>query len=182
MILYPVRELTLSQCQVRLHVKVLRRDINIFLEWRNGDMSGEQMKSVAHIFEQMLAKVLSTETTAISQLNLFSENDWQRIRSWNSHTPTLYDTCIHDAIREQAINGPDREAVCAWDGRLTFGELDELASRVACHLRMQGVGPEVRVALCFDKSVSLPIFAFDCRGEVLCADVARNGISWPCLA
>ncbi|KAJ5698546.1 hypothetical protein N7462_000551 [Penicillium macrosclerotiorum] len=140
------------KCQVRLHVKVLRRDINIFLEWRNGDMSGEHMKSVAHIFEQMLPKVLASETTAISQLNLFSENDWERIRKWNDHTPKLYDRCIHDAIRDQALSGPDREAVCAWDGSLTFAELDHLASKLACHLRMQGVGPEVRVALCFDKS------------------------------
>ncbi|KAJ5289626.1 kinase-like protein [Penicillium atrosanguineum] len=142
-----------DQCQVRLHVKVLRRDINIFLEWRNGDMSGEQMKSVSHIFEQILAKVLSSpENTAISQLNLFSENDWQRVCKWNAHTPQLYDQCIHDVIRDNAINGPDREAVCAWDGNLTYRELDEAAAKLACHLRMQGVGPEVRVGLCFDKS------------------------------
>ncbi|KAJ5379175.1 hypothetical protein N7509_012294 [Penicillium cosmopolitanum] len=141
-----------DQCQVRLHVKVLRRDINIFLEWRNGDMSGDQMKSVAHIFEQLLAKVLSSENPAISQLNLFSENDWQRIRKWTSDIPQTYDGCIHDAIREQALSGPDREAVCAWDGSFTYAELDALASKLACHLRMQGVGPEVRVALLFDKS------------------------------
>lgn len=112
------------------------------------------MKSVAHIFEQMLAKVLSSENTAISQLNLFSENDWERIRNWNSQIPQVYDRCIHDAIRDQALADPEREAVCAWDGSFTFGELDALASKLACHLRMQGVGPEVRVALCFDKSVS----------------------------
>ncbi|KAJ5630837.1 uncharacterized protein N7484_010937 [Penicillium longicatenatum] len=141
-----------DQCQVRLHVKVLRRDINIFLEWRNGDMSGEQMKSVAHIFQQVLTKVLSTENAAISKLNLFSENDWQRIQKWNSHSPKLYDRCIHEAIHDQAVSDPKREAVCAWDGTFTFGELDNLASKLACHLRMQGVGPEVRVALLFDKS------------------------------
>jgi non-ribosomal peptide synthetase component F len=133
---------------------VLRRDINIFLEWRNGDMSGDQMKSVAHIFEQMLAKVLSPDNTAISQLNLFSENDWQRIRKWTAQVPQVHDRCIHDAIQEQALSGPDREAVCAWDGSFTYGELDQLASKLACHLRMQGVGPEGRVALLFDKSVS----------------------------
>lgn len=132
----------------------MRRDVNIFLEWRNGDMSGEQMKSVALIFQQVLGKVLSTEKTAISKLNLFSENDWQRIQKWNSHTPKLYDRCIHEAIQDQAISDPNREAVCAWDGTLTFGELDHLASKLACHLRMQGVGPEIRVALLFDKSVS----------------------------
>ncbi|KAJ5714059.1 AMP-dependent synthetase/ligase [Penicillium malachiteum] len=141
-----------DQCQVRLHVKVLRRDINIFLEWRNGDMSGEQMKSVSNIFENILTKVLSAENPAITQLNLFSENDWQRIQKWNSHTPKLYDRCIHEAIHDQAVSGPDREAICAWDGSLTYGELDKLASKLACHLRMQGVGPEVRVGLLFDKS------------------------------
>ncbi|KAJ5794166.1 AMP-dependent synthetase/ligase [Penicillium paradoxum] len=141
-----------DECQVRLHVKVLRGDISIFLEWRKGDMSGDQMKSVASIFEQLLAKVLSAENTAISQLNLFSENDWQRIAKWNSNIPQLHDRCIHEAIHDQMLSGPDREAVCAWDGSLTFAELDQQASKLACHLRMQGVGPEIRVALCFDKS------------------------------
>lgn len=149
----------------------------MFLEWRKGDMSADQMKSVANIFEQLLAKVLAAESTAISQLNLFSENDWQRIRKWNSTIPVLHDRCIHDAIHDQALSGPDREAVCAWDGSLTFAELDYQASKLACHLRMQGVGPEVRVALCFDKSVSFLEF---CSREV--ADRRRNGISSQCLA
>lgn len=117
------------------------------------------MKSVAHIFEQMLSKVLSPENTAISQFNLFSENDWQRVCKWNNHVPQLYDRCIHDAIHDNALNGPDREAVCAWDGNLTYRELDESAAKLACHLRMQGVGPEVRVALCFDKSVSFSVIS-----------------------
>ncbi|KAJ5118135.1 uncharacterized protein N7515_010358 [Penicillium bovifimosum] len=141
-----------DDCQVRLHVKVLRGDISIFLEWRKGDMSGDQMKTVASIFEQLLAKVLAAENTAISQLNLFSENDWQRIRKWNSTTLQLHDRCIHEAIHDQMLSGPDREAVCAWDGSFTYAELDHQASKLACHLRMQGVGPEIRVALCFEKS------------------------------
>lgn len=113
------------------------------------------MKSVASILDQMLGLVLSTENIAISQLNLFSDNDWARIQKWNSHYPKLYDKCIHEAIYDQVLSGTDREAVCAWDGSLSYGELERLACKLACHLRMQGVGPEVRVALCFDKSVSL---------------------------
>jgi len=145
-------------------------------------MSGEQMKSVAHIFTQMLANVLSPGNTAISQLNLFSENDWNRVCKWNSHTPQLYDRCIHDAIRDNALSGPDREAVCAWDGSLTYGELDEAAAKLACHLRMQGVGPEVRVALCFDKSVSSSISVCLCLRVCRMTDKRRNGTSWRCLA
>lgn len=147
-------------------------------------MSGEQMKSVAHIFELVLVRVLSSENTAISQLNLFSENDWERVRKWNSHTPRLYDRCIHDAIHDQALSGPDREAVCAWDGSLTYGELNAVASKLACHLRMQGVGPEVRAALCFDKSVRSSIFNFVviCGRKKVETDVGRNGTLSRCLA
>lgn len=171
-------------------------------------MSGEQMKSVAHIFEQMLPQALSPGNTAISQLNLFSENDLQRIRQWNSHTPEMYNRTIHDAIHDQALSGPHREAVSAWDGSLTYAELDALASKLACYLRTQGVGPEVRVALCFDKSVSSALVllllsslfqkyhAIPCRSiswtvweESVCDIVmkraltaARNGTSLPCWA
>ena len=154
-------------------------------------MSGEQMKSVAHIFDQMLAQVLSPGNTAITQLNLFSENDLQRIRQWNSHTPELYDRTIHDAIHDQALSGPDREAVSAWDGSLTYAEPDALASKLACHLHTQGVGPEVRVALCFDKSVSSalillwlsPLFqkyyAIPCRGIswTVCGSVMNRSLT-----
>jgi non-ribosomal peptide synthetase component F len=42
--------------------------------------------------------------------------------------------------------------VCAWDGDLTYGELDALSSALAEHLAERGVGPEVFVPLCFEKS------------------------------
>lgn len=43
-------------------------------------------------------------------------------------------------------------AICAWDATFTYSELDAAASRVAAQLMNLGVGPDVYVPLCFEKS------------------------------
>ncbi|KAF7594115.1 hypothetical protein BBP40_010114 [Aspergillus hancockii] len=141
-----------DECRVRLHVKVLHEDIGIFMEWWNNDMSLDHMKSVSSYFQHTLTRVLRADDIAVSKLNSISESDWTRITKFNAVTLESHDRCIHEVIHEQALLRPNSEAVCAWDGRLKYSELELLASQFAYHLQAQGVGPEVRVALCFDKS------------------------------
>jgi amino acid adenylation domain-containing protein len=48
--------------------------------------------------------------------------------------------------------------VCAWDGELTYGQLDHLSTQVAQKLQTEhGVQPEVIVPLFFDKSMWMPV-------------------------
>lgn len=112
------------------------------------------MESVARYFEYLLHQTLESEETAVKDAACFLEHDLSRICKINSALPESSDRCIHDVIQEKARLHPRLEAVCAWDGDLTYEELDDLASRLAYHLRTHGVGPEARVALCFEKSVS----------------------------
>ncbi|KAL4893946.1 hypothetical protein BDV59DRAFT_19132 [Aspergillus ambiguus] len=141
-----------EECRVRLHVKIMEQDVGMFVEWWNNDLSTEQAKSIADFFEKTLHRLLSNEDIVVSDLNVLSELDWCRIRKFNSVPPESPDRCIHDVIYEQTLLRPGREAVCAWDGSLTYQELDSLASQVAAYLQMHGVRPESKVALCFDKS------------------------------
>ncbi|PYH90319.1 nonribosomal peptide synthase Pes1 [Aspergillus ellipticus CBS 707.79] len=141
-----------EECRVRLHVKVLQEDVGIFFEWWNHDISMEHMKSIADYFEQILAAVLSKDDSATKDLDHFSDRDWSRVCNFNSRLPVEHDRCIHEVIQDQALLRPESEAVCAWDGSLTYKELDRLSSQVAYYLYAQGVRPETCVALCFDKS------------------------------
>src|SRR5207302_3675762 len=59
---------------------------------------------------------------------------------------------VHRRIEAQAASTPDAVAVVCGDERLTYGELDRRANRLARHLRGLGVGPDVPVGLCVDKS------------------------------
>ncbi|KAL4809630.1 hypothetical protein BDV18DRAFT_157379 [Aspergillus unguis] len=149
----PVLPTTLpEEYRARLHVKVLPEEVCIFLEWWNTDVSATQRESVTRYFEHLLEQVLTCEDTTAVDAGCFLEHDWSRVLEFNSVLPEASDRCIHDVIHEIASLHPKREAICAWDGNLTYEELDVLASGLAHHLQAYGVGPEVRVALCFEKS------------------------------
>ncbi|PKY07567.1 nonribosomal peptide synthase Pes1 [Aspergillus campestris IBT 28561] len=142
-----------EDCRVRVQVKVLSHDIGIVLEWWNDDMSTEQMRSIAKYFEQLLDTLISAQDATMNgALGHISEQDWARLCALNASPPRRLDQCVHEVIEAQAALRPHEQAVCAWDGDLTYRELDDLASRVASLLQARGVGPEVRVGLCFDKS------------------------------
>lgn len=81
-----------------------------------------------------------------------SEADMLRLKGWNSMVPKRIDRCAHELIVEQCRSQPDTLAVCAWDGNFTYAELDALSSVLSVHLTKRGVGPEVLVPLCFEKS------------------------------
>jgi amino acid adenylation domain-containing protein len=60
-------------------------------------------------------------------------------------------------FEERARAAPERVALSTPDGDVTYAELDARAERVAQRLRELGVGPNVLVGLCADRSVEMII-------------------------
>ncbi|MCY1045105.1 non-ribosomal peptide synthase/polyketide synthase, partial [Corallococcus sp. bb12-1] len=67
------------------------------------------------------------------------------------------DTCLHTLVERQAALRPDSVAVESGEHRLTYAQLDALANRLAHRLRSLGVGPDVAVALCLERSPELVV-------------------------
>jgi non-ribosomal peptide synthetase component E (peptide arylation enzyme) len=64
------------------------------------------------------------------------------------------DRFLEDLISRHAKTRPQHPAVRAWDGALTYEELVNATSRVACRLRAEcGVKPGMLVPACFEKSI-----------------------------
>lgn len=118
-------------------------------------MSTEQAKNVASTFDKVLEIILLRPHTIVGKLDFFSDRNKQQVLKWNSTTLEKVERCVHEVIQDQALRRSDSEAVCSWDGSFTYKELDKITSRLAGHLLQLGVGPEIRVPLCFDKSVSI---------------------------
>jgi amino acid adenylation domain-containing protein/non-ribosomal peptide synthase protein (TIGR01720 family) len=71
---------------------------------------------------------------------------------------TTFPTALHQRLRELARSAPNAPALAAFSPhtvRMSRGELDARASHVAAMLRARGVGAEVRVGVCIDRSCDL---------------------------
>ncbi|KAF2106754.1 hypothetical protein BDV96DRAFT_654318 [Lophiotrema nucula] len=113
----------------------------------------EQMTRVLYQFEHFVQELSGTIERPIEQLSLLNKYDTKDVMTWNKELPAGVDARIPDLIANNVASRPDAEAVCAWDGKLTYRELDVVTSKIASHLVTLGVGPEVKVGLCFDKSL-----------------------------
>src|SRR6185503_10498641 len=97
--------------------------------------------------------------TALSALDVLPAAERRLlVEDWNA-TAADYpqDQCIHELFEAQAARRPDAIALVHDDSVLSYGELDARANRLAHHLRTLGVGPEVVVGLCVERSLDLVV-------------------------
>lgn len=65
--------------------------------------------------------------------------------------------CIQQIFEAQAARTPDNVAVTCGEQRLSYRELNERSNRFAHYLRKQGVGPDVLVGICVDRTLDLVV-------------------------
>ena len=79
----------------------------------------------------------------------------QVLLGWNDTEEEVLPLPLHRLFEAQAARQPDRTAIVAPGERISYGELDRWANRLARRLVREGVGPEVRVGLRLDRSPEL---------------------------
>ncbi|MCI0546230.1 MAG: amino acid adenylation domain-containing protein [Candidatus Rokubacteria bacterium] len=82
----------------------------------------------------------------------------QIVVGWNrTAAPYARDRCLHQLLEEQAERTPDAVAVSDEDATLTYRELHRRADGLAHALRGLGVGPDVLVGICVERSIEMVV-------------------------
>lgn len=104
---------------------------------------------------EFLTQQLQTQSSEqrLADINIITQQDLSQLWKWNGTVPILVERCFHTMIEEIVERQPDAPAICAWDGNLTYSELDELATKLACKLIKSGIKQDTLVPLCFEKSM-----------------------------
>src|ERR1700677_4682044 len=95
----------------------------------------------------------------IGELEMLSEGERRQVLvEWNQ-TERGYEkeSCVQQLFEEQAARTPEAVAVVSEEQALTYGELNERANQLAHYLREAGVGAEVRVGLCVERSAEMVV-------------------------
>jgi amino acid adenylation domain-containing protein/non-ribosomal peptide synthase protein (TIGR01720 family) len=129
------------------------------IEYATDLFDAQTIERMATAFQLLLEGVVADIEQPIDRLPLLTPQAREQLLvEWND-TRADYprDCCVHELFEQQARSTPD--AVAAADGatRLSYRELNARANQLARYLRRRGVGPEVCVSVCLDRSVDLVV-------------------------
>ncbi len=79
------------------------------------------------------------------------------LREWNETLADFPDACTHELFEQQVARTPEAIAVIGGGKSLTYRELNERSNQVAHFLRNRGVGPDVLVGVCLERTPDLVV-------------------------
>ena len=114
------------------------------------------MERMAGHLDTLLAAAIADPDRRVSALPLLTEAEVTRL-SASPAERSSGDRCLHRGFEAQVARTPERVAVVCEGEALTYRELNRRANEVARRLRALGVGPEVLVGLCVERSLEMVV-------------------------
>ncbi len=119
----------------------------------------EDVNRVAQEFRTLLESVCANPESPIVDLDILSRDERRQLVVEFNDRRTDYaeSKCIHELFAERARQQPENVAIVFQNRILTYSQLDARANQLANHLQGLGVGPEIPVAICMNRSLEMVV-------------------------
>ncbi|MGZ4111686.1 MAG: amino acid adenylation domain-containing protein, partial [Tumebacillaceae bacterium] len=133
-------------------------DLVLLWEYNTDLWDEETIQNIMKHFQQLLGSIVQNPDEHVSRLSLLNEQEReQQLVLWNETEAPYPNVCLHNLFEEQAQKTPDAVAAIFGEQEMTYAELDRRANQLAHHLIKLGVGPDVPVGLCMDRSLEMVV-------------------------
>jgi amino acid adenylation domain-containing protein len=142
-----------------IDLDVATSELRLVLQYNPAAFSEKQMQATASYYISALKLMAQAPTKRYEVQSLLSlAEEQQLLVEWNA-TATNYprNQCVHQLFEQQVVLTPEAIAVAFEDQLLTYQTVNMRANQLAHHLQQLGVGPEVHVGLCLERSLDLVI-------------------------
>lgn len=131
-------------------------DIMIQARYDSAVLESWELEKMLEQMGWIINKLMDPQSANVTLdvLDLMPMRHQEKIWEWNGNVPLGVEKTIHDLFQEQVSYQNDSHlAVHAWDGKLTYRELDQVTDQLAAHLRLLGVNDGHLIPVCFEKTV-----------------------------
>ncbi|MGF1482019.1 MAG: amino acid adenylation domain-containing protein [Cyanophyceae cyanobacterium] len=124
-------------------------------EYNSDLFDATTMSRMSEHYQILLAGMVANPEQPVAQLPLLTSAQHQLLMEWNATETEYPNRCIHQLFEDQVRQTPAAVAVVWQDQQLTYRELNARANQLAHYLQRLGVGPEVLVGICVERSVEM---------------------------
>ena len=120
----------------------------------NSDLFGPETigRMIGH-WRKVLQGMVAAPSQPVAEVELLGEQETAQLRRWSAGDDVPAGPSLEQLIEEQAAARPQAIAVVCEGEQLTYRELDRRTNQLARYLRQRGVGAEVLVGVCLERSL-----------------------------
>ena len=147
-----------SEYAVVMNVVHSKNDLLLRLDYDDEQFEAEAMVRLLEHFKNLLLDMPRVRDREIHDLKMISNFEQRQILDQWNDTRVKYkgmDKCLHELIEAQVARKPNSIAASFEGQSLTYGELNAKANQLAHYLRGLGVGPDVLVGVCVNRSLEM---------------------------
>ncbi len=146
-----------SRCDLTVSITELSGRLEAQVEYSTDLFEAATIRRMLGHWENLLESIVANPEEMVDELRMLSaEEERQVVEEWNdTQRDYAREACIHELFAEQAQRRTGAVAVIADGEQVSYGELERRANQLAHHLQSLGVGPEVVVGICAERSVEL---------------------------
>jgi amino acid adenylation domain-containing protein len=153
-----VLETELTTAKFDLTLSMVEQAGQFLCDWEYSTdlFEAESIQRMAGHFEALLRRLVQAPQQPYASFSLLTPAETQELLAWN-HTPFDHprQQTLIDLLDAQVAQRPEAVAARFGETALTYAELDRRANRLAHHLVAHGVGPDVLVGLCVERSLDM---------------------------
>lgn len=132
--------------------------LRVRFEYRTDLFDATTIERVAGHFENLLDAISAHPSQQIASLPMLSEADYnQLLYGWNQFREFPVNVCIHQLFEAQVGRVPQNVALVFEGQSMTYAELNARSNQLARYLNRMGVGPDVLVGLCVERSLDMVV-------------------------
>ncbi|MES2936925.1 MAG: non-ribosomal peptide synthase/polyketide synthase, partial [Pseudomonadota bacterium] len=147
-----------TKFDLSLSVLELGQQLAATLEYDTDLFDADTIERMAGHFVRLLQSVIQAPATPIHRLAWLADEEQAQLRSWSAiEADYPSDRSLHELFEQQVDAAPQAIAVTFEEDALTYAQLNARANRLAHHLRNLGVGPDVLVAVCAERSLDMVV-------------------------
>ncbi|HEY6187654.1 MAG TPA: amino acid adenylation domain-containing protein [Pyrinomonadaceae bacterium] len=149
-------EQRIAQFDLSLTMAEVDGELRASFEYCTDLFEATTIRRMADHFRVLLEAVTAEPSKAVDALSLLTDAEREQLlNEWNEAPRAFVSECVHEIFERRAAETPEHTAVIWSGGQVTYGELNARANRLARYLCARGVGPNVLVALCLERSVEM---------------------------
>jgi len=129
--------------------------IHVQFNYNSDLLSDEYAHRIKGHFGRVLTEIGFAAQKKTGELSLLTAEEETTLEGFNRTELEVSDKTLVELFEEQAGRTPDAVAALYEGQTMTYGELNEQSNRLAFYLRELGIGPEMLVPVCMERSAEM---------------------------